>query len=150
VPFREVNVAADQMAARELVMRTGQTGVPVIIAGNEVIVGFDRPRLERLAARMAPPPPPTPPDERPKLGLQVKDGSGGALVGAVREGSPSAQAGLRPGDIIEALNEKPVRSAADLENIAAYLRIGTPAAVEVRRVDPESGRSRRTRLRLPL
>ncbi len=149
MPFREVDVAADPMAARELVMRTGQTGVPVIVAGSEVIVGFDRTRLERLASRMAPPPPPVPPGERPKLGLQFKDGSGGAEVGGVREGSPSALAGLRAGDIVEALNEQPVRSAADLERIAERLRKDMAVAIQVRR-PTENGSFRRVRLRMEL
>jgi len=30
------------------VRRTGQMAVPVIVVGEEVVVGFDRPRLARL------------------------------------------------------------------------------------------------------
>lgn len=50
VAFREVDVAADQDAARALVAKTGQMGVPVIEIGNEVILGFDRLRID-LALR---------------------------------------------------------------------------------------------------
>ena len=32
----------------ELVRRTGQMAVPVIVVGDEVIIGFDRPRLTQL------------------------------------------------------------------------------------------------------
>jgi glutaredoxin-like YruB-family protein len=48
IPFDEVDVAADQARAREMVQKTGQYGVPVIDIDGEVIVGFDRPRLDAL------------------------------------------------------------------------------------------------------
>src|SRR4051812_5097027 len=51
VPFQERNLERDPAAAEEVVRRSGQMGVPVIVAGNEVIVGFDRARLERLASQ---------------------------------------------------------------------------------------------------
>ena len=50
VAFREVDVGADQDAARALVAKTGQMGVPVIEIGEEVILGFDRLRID-LALR---------------------------------------------------------------------------------------------------
>ena len=43
-----MNVAEDQEAREELVRRTGQMAVPVILVDDEVVVGFDRGRLERL------------------------------------------------------------------------------------------------------
>jgi glutaredoxin 3 len=48
VPYKEVDVARDPQAARDLVRRTGQTGVPVIEIDGRPIVGFDRPRIDRL------------------------------------------------------------------------------------------------------
>ncbi len=51
VPFKEINVEKDQRAARDLVKKTGQMGVPVIKIGNRWIVGFDRPAIERELAR---------------------------------------------------------------------------------------------------
>jgi glutaredoxin 3 len=53
VPFKEVNVERDPDAARELVRRTGSTGVPVIKIGSKWIVGFDRPRIDQELARRA-------------------------------------------------------------------------------------------------
>ena len=50
VAFREIDVQADQEAARALVNKTGQMGVPVLEIGNEVILGFDRLRID-LALR---------------------------------------------------------------------------------------------------
>ena len=38
----------DQEAREELVRRTGQLAVPVILVDEEVVVGFDKGRLQRL------------------------------------------------------------------------------------------------------
>jgi glutaredoxin len=43
-----VNVAADAEAREELVRLTGQMAVPVIVVGDEVVRGFDKPRLKAL------------------------------------------------------------------------------------------------------
>jgi glutaredoxin len=43
-----VNVAEDQEGREELLRRTGQLAVPVTVIDDEVVVGFDRPRLTRL------------------------------------------------------------------------------------------------------
>jgi glutaredoxin-like YruB-family protein len=48
VRFREIDVSRDAAAARDLVRRTGQTGVPVIEIDGRPIVGFDRPTIDRL------------------------------------------------------------------------------------------------------
>lgn len=48
VPFREVDVSRDAAAARDLVRRTGQMGVPVIQIDGRPIVGFDRPQIDHL------------------------------------------------------------------------------------------------------
>ena len=47
VPFKEINLERDQKAARDVVRKTGQTGVPVIKIGNRWIVGFDKERIEK-------------------------------------------------------------------------------------------------------
>jgi glutaredoxin len=41
-------VAEDQEGRDELLRRTGQLAVPVTVIDDEVVVGFDRPRLTRL------------------------------------------------------------------------------------------------------
>ena len=53
VPFKEVDVERDQQAARDIVRKTGQTGVPVIKIGSSWIVGFDKERIEKELARKA-------------------------------------------------------------------------------------------------
>ncbi len=46
VPFRDVDVSRDAAAARDLVRRTGQMGVPVIEIDGHPIVGFDQRRID--------------------------------------------------------------------------------------------------------
>ena len=41
VAFTEYNVASDEVRRKEMVDKTGQLGVPVILVGETVIVGFD-------------------------------------------------------------------------------------------------------------
>ena len=54
VSFKEINVEKDPAAARDLVRKTGQSGVPVIKIGNAWIVGFDKERIDRELARKEP------------------------------------------------------------------------------------------------
>jgi glutaredoxin 3 len=53
VPFKEINIEREPEAARDIVRKTGQTGVPVIKIGSKWIVGFDRERIEKELARRA-------------------------------------------------------------------------------------------------
>ena len=53
MPFKEINIEHDQQAARDIVRKTGQTGVPVIKIGSAWIVGFDRERIDKELARKA-------------------------------------------------------------------------------------------------
>jgi glutaredoxin 3 len=53
VPFKEINIERDPDAARDIVRKTGQAGVPVIKIGSKWIVGFDRERIEKELARRA-------------------------------------------------------------------------------------------------
>ncbi len=53
VPFKEVNIERDPGAAREIVSKTGQMGVPVIKIGNKWIVGFDKEKIDKELARKA-------------------------------------------------------------------------------------------------
>ena len=46
--FRDVDVSRDQTAARDMVRRSGQMGVPVIDIGGKIIVGFDKPKINQL------------------------------------------------------------------------------------------------------
>ena len=48
IKFKDVDVSKDQAAARDMVRRSGQMGVPVIDIGGKVIVGFDRRKIDRF------------------------------------------------------------------------------------------------------
>ena len=48
VKFREVDVSRDAAAARDLLRRGGQMGVPVIEIDGRSVVGFDRGKIDRL------------------------------------------------------------------------------------------------------
>lgn len=48
VKFKRVDVSKDSVAARDMQRMSGQMGVPVIKIGSEVIVGFDRQRIDKL------------------------------------------------------------------------------------------------------
>lgn len=48
VAFQEVNVAEDEEGREELIRHTGQLAVPVIVVGDEVVQGFNRPRLVQV------------------------------------------------------------------------------------------------------
>ncbi len=48
VRFREVDISRDQQAARDLVKRTNQMGVPVTLINNRPVVGFNKAEINRL------------------------------------------------------------------------------------------------------
>ena len=48
IRFKDVDVSRDQAAARDLIRRSGQMGVPVIDIGGRVIVGFDKPKINQM------------------------------------------------------------------------------------------------------
>ncbi len=47
VPFTEYDVSADRRKAEEMVRKSGQLGVPVIEVNGKVIVGFNRPEIDK-------------------------------------------------------------------------------------------------------
>jgi S1-C subfamily serine protease len=121
-------VTRDRAALEEMFRRSGQTGVPVIVVDGELMVGFNRPRLEQLLSKAGTA---RPGPGRPGLGLRVADaqrmadkitwlaGRSGAYVGGVNPGSPGAQAGVVVGDLVVAVDGQPITSASDLERVAA-------------------------------
>jgi glutaredoxin 3 len=54
VPFKEIDIERDAKAARDIVRKTGQTGVPVIKIGRRWIVGFDKEQIDKELARRSP------------------------------------------------------------------------------------------------
>ncbi len=113
--------------------------VPVIEVDGELIVGFDRPRLEQALAR----------GERVSLGIAVTDarkmaatlGTGiavGAYIGRVRPDSPAARMGLAKGDIILEMNSQRITSADELERAVSSLSRGSQVSVLFVRAGRES------------
>jgi glutaredoxin len=47
VKFKDVDVSRDQTAARDMLKRSGQQGVPVLDIGGKIVVGFDRPKIDQ-------------------------------------------------------------------------------------------------------
>lgn len=48
IRYREVNVAADQKAAEAMVKKSGQQGVPQTEINGQIVVGFDKTRINSL------------------------------------------------------------------------------------------------------
>ncbi len=48
IRFTDVDVSRDAGAARDMTRLSGQQGVPVIKIGGQVVVGFDRPKIDRI------------------------------------------------------------------------------------------------------
>ncbi len=48
IKFTDIDVSRDQAAARDMMRRSGQMGVPVIDIGGKIVVGFNRPQVNAL------------------------------------------------------------------------------------------------------
>ncbi|HEY4495146.1 MAG TPA: Uxx-star family glutaredoxin-like (seleno)protein [Candidatus Paceibacterota bacterium] len=48
IAYTEYDVASDMEKRKEMVEKSGQMGVPVIIIGDEITVGFDKPTIAKL------------------------------------------------------------------------------------------------------
>ena len=52
IPYTDINVAEDREKAKEMIQKSGQMGVPVIIIdNNEVVVGFNQSLLDKLLSQ---------------------------------------------------------------------------------------------------
>ena len=83
--------------------------------------------------------------ERAALGIRIKDAGpndaayaglpeiSGVLISSFDDPSPAKQAGLQPGDIIIAVNGKPVNYAAQLQQAIGFSRPGQVVQIEVAR-----------------
>lgn len=48
VEYTDYDVSVDQEKAEEMIKKSGQMGVPVIVIGEEVIIGFDEKTIKEL------------------------------------------------------------------------------------------------------
>ena len=138
VNYKEYDVSLDQNAARELVTRTGQMGVPVTIIDGHTIIGFDRAQLEQVLSL----------EQRPSLGAAVADASKitakqgtvitfGAYVGKVRPNSLAERLGLAAGDIITEVNMKRIANADDIGSALSKLSKGSRISLVLIRENKE-------------
>lgn len=48
INFENIDVSSDEKGLQEMIDVSGQMGVPVIVVDGEVVIGFDKARLEEL------------------------------------------------------------------------------------------------------
>lgn len=46
IEFEDIDVASNQDAAKEMIEKSGQMGVPVIDIDGKILIGFDQAKLE--------------------------------------------------------------------------------------------------------
>lgn len=131
----------------EMIRRSGQQGVPVTVAGDQVILGFDQAKFRKLAELYGGP-------KRPPLGILAADAheylnrhpekatltppdTKGVYVGKVRPGSVAEKAGIQPGDIITGVAGKRTPSMSKLDGLIDTLKAGESVSVRYLRGDQE-------------
>ena len=133
VNFTEYDVSRDRTAAQAMMRETGQMGVPVIVVDGEVIIGFNRPRLEQLLAGRSN-------GQHIHFGLSIADANkvihkhgissvSGVFVGKVAASSLGERAGLKAGDIITEINLCPIHNADDMEKALLSLTKGSKVVI---------------------
>ena len=50
IPFEDIDVSVNQLAAQEMISRSGQMGVPVIDIDGQIVVGFDKNKIKQFLA----------------------------------------------------------------------------------------------------
>lgn len=48
IDFQELDVSQDEKAKEELIKKSGQMGVPVIEINDQIVIGFDKEKIEKL------------------------------------------------------------------------------------------------------
>lgn len=48
VEYTEHNVAADEAMRAEMIEKSGQMGVPVIFIGDDMVIGFNEPKIKQF------------------------------------------------------------------------------------------------------
>ena len=48
IKFEDIDVSKDQKAVEEIVKKTGQMGVPVIDIDGQIVIGFDKEKINTL------------------------------------------------------------------------------------------------------
>ena len=48
IPFEDIDVSLDQTKAQEMILKSGQMGVPVIEIDDKIVIGFNKSLLEEF------------------------------------------------------------------------------------------------------
>jgi len=119
IPHRTRDVLTDPGASAVLFGRLGRVAVPVIESGGRMLVGYDPVQLARFL------PLDGPEEAVVSFGAAVRSVSAelarerglpwrhGVEVGRVADGSPAAEAGVRPSDLITAIGAYTLAGGAD-------------------------------------
>jgi S1-C subfamily serine protease len=121
-----------------MVNLSGQMGVPVIVIDGEVIIGFDRARIQELVATGAASP------RAVRFGLKIADAMKtapqmglnpmpGAVIGEVAPGWLGEKVGLKAADIVIEINGGLINTAADMERALVALKSGDIVTILFRR-----------------
>jgi hypothetical protein len=54
VKFQEYDVGKDRVKAKEMITKSGQMSVPVIVIDDQIIIGFNQGRIDELLAKESP------------------------------------------------------------------------------------------------
>lgn len=65
--------------------------------------------------------------------FNLPEQTGGALVAQVSPGSPAASAGIKPGDLIQAIDGKTIQNAGQVRNYVGLLRVGSTVKLKILR-----------------
>ncbi|HEY2704262.1 MAG TPA: PDZ domain-containing protein [Candidatus Dormibacteraeota bacterium] len=138
--FTTRDVHNDPSAAAVLFGKLGRVAVPAVQVGERMLVGYDPVQLARfLPSQQAEEPPVSfgaavrsvPPELARERGLAA---AGGVEVGRVTPGTPAAEAGIRPGDVITGVGAYSLAGGADQFRAAvAARRPGDTMTLTVRR-----------------
>jgi serine protease Do len=124
---RELRLMVSEMAPGSQinmrVLHNGQNSDVTVTLGEVPAKETASSRLRQKPAAPAPPEP-----DRPRLGVAVTEltpdlaehlnlpkDTKGVIIADVEEGSPASEAGLQVGDIIQAVNRKPVKTISDFQ-----------------------------------
>ena len=67
------------------------------------------------------------------IDLAAKEDYRGAMIAEVASGSPAERAGLKRGDIVKAVDNTPIRSAAQLRNLIGLTPLGSRVEIQLER-----------------
>lgn len=51
ITYTEYDVGTDRAKAMEMVQKTKQMGVPVVMIDNDIVIGFNQPQLDKLLTK---------------------------------------------------------------------------------------------------